>query len=152
MPWDTNNYPSSMKNLKTGIRKKAIEIANAMINEGYTEDRAIPIAIEQGKEWYSHANDKEKNMMVQKSDNELRSQDEDNRSGRPELLDKGEHVLSHEEGWAVQAEDAKKPSEVFKKKQDAVDRATEIAKNKGTHLIVHDQDGSVRKKQSFDEQ
>ncbi|BBP89664.1 hypothetical protein BsIDN1_32820 [Bacillus safensis] len=32
-------------------KKKALEIANKMIQEGYEENRAIPIAISQAKEW-----------------------------------------------------------------------------------------------------
>ncbi|MCG0826647.1 hypothetical protein IMAU10216_03291 [Lactiplantibacillus plantarum] len=30
MPWNEQNYPPSMKNLKKVVRKKAIEIANAL--------------------------------------------------------------------------------------------------------------------------
>lgn len=148
MPWDTEDYPSSLKNLETPIRKKAIDIANAMMDEGYDENRAIPIATEQAKEWYNNADKKEINHVKQMSDQALRSRDEDrNKSeSRPELLDKGQHVVSHEDGWAVKTEDAKKPSEVFDKKDEAVKRAKEIADNKGTQVIVHKKDGSIQEK------
>ena len=36
MPWNKNNYPDSMKNLDEEVRKKAIEIANALL--GGTSD------------------------------------------------------------------------------------------------------------------
>lgn len=49
MPWDTQDYPSSLKNLDTAVKKKAIDIANSMIDEGYDEGQAIPIATEQAK-------------------------------------------------------------------------------------------------------
>jgi len=49
MPWTLNDYPDSMKNLTNITRKKAIDIANAMTKEGYDDNRAIPIAIEQAK-------------------------------------------------------------------------------------------------------
>ncbi|TGB03900.1 DUF2188 domain-containing protein [Halobacillus salinus] len=149
MPWDTSDYPSSFKNLDTAVRKKAIDIANAMIDEGYDEGRAIPIATEQAKEWYENASEKEVQQMKQASDHELKDHDEDEYESRPELLEKGEHVVSHEDGWAVKAEDAKQASDVFEKKQDAVDRAKEIARNKGTQVIIHKKDGSIQEKKSY---
>lgn len=51
MPWSMKDYPQSLKNLEKPVRKKAIEIANAMLDEGYEEGRAIPIATSQAKEW-----------------------------------------------------------------------------------------------------
>ncbi len=51
MPWSMKDYPQSLKNLEEPVKKKAIEIANAMIDEGYEEGRAIPIATSQAKEW-----------------------------------------------------------------------------------------------------
>ncbi len=51
MPWSENDYPSSMKNLPKRVRNKAIEIANALLEEGYEEGRAIAIAISQAREW-----------------------------------------------------------------------------------------------------
>ncbi|GEN53566.1 DUF2188 domain-containing protein [Halobacillus faecis] len=149
MPWDTDDFPSSLKNLETPIRKKAIDIANAMIDEGYKEGQAIPIATEQAKEWYENADEKEINRVKQMSDKNLKSRDQERGESRPELLEKGQHVVAHEEGWAVKTEDAKQPSNVFDKKQDAIDRAKEIAENKGTQVVVHKKDGSIQEKMSF---
>lgn len=148
MPWDTEDYPSSLKNLEAPIRKKAIDIANAMINEGYKENQAIPIATEQAKEWYNNADEKEVNRVKQMSDQVLRSRDDNqNKSeSRPELLEKGQHVVSHKDGWAVKTEEAKQPSDVFDNKDEAVKRAKEIADNKGTQVIVHKKDGTIQEK------
>lgn len=54
MPWNMKDYPSSLKNLNEDVRKKAIDIANAMVDEGYNESRAIPIATQQAKSWYEN--------------------------------------------------------------------------------------------------
>lgn len=153
MPWDTNDYPSSWKNLDTAIRKKAIEIGNAMLDDGYKEGQAIPIATEQAKEWYSNASEKEKNRILNKQDKDLQRRDDESAQseGRPELLEKGEHVFKHENGWAVQAEDSKQPSGVFEDKEDAVKRGKEIAQKKQTHLVIYKADGSIQEKQSYDE-
>lgn len=50
MPWSKNDYPAAMKNLDPEVRDKAIEIANALLEEGYEDGRAIPIAIDKAKE------------------------------------------------------------------------------------------------------
>ncbi|MGJ9382831.1 DUF2188 domain-containing protein [Salipaludibacillus sp. CF4.18] len=153
MPWDTNDYPSSWKNLETTIRKKAIEIGNAMLDEGYKEGQAIPIATEQAKEWYANASEKEKNQILNEQDKELKKRDSSDTQSdsRPELLEKGEHVFKREDDWVVQSEDAKQASGVFDKKEDAIKRGREIAKNKETHLVIYNADGSVQEKQSYDE-
>jgi len=53
MPWNNHDYPDSMKNLPVEVRNKAIEIANALLEEGYEEGRSIAIAISQAREWAS---------------------------------------------------------------------------------------------------
>ena len=56
MPWNEGHFPRSMANLPPWVRAKAIEIANALLQEGYDEGRAIRIAIAQAKRWaLSHA-------------------------------------------------------------------------------------------------
>lgn len=51
MPWNEKNYPVSMKNLSLPVRRKAIEIANALLEEGYAEGRAIAIATSRAEKW-----------------------------------------------------------------------------------------------------
>lgn len=51
MPWSPIRFPPSMKHLPPVVREKAIEIANALLAEGYEEGRAIRIAIMQAKRW-----------------------------------------------------------------------------------------------------
>jgi len=54
MPWNSDYFPTSMKNLPPLAREKAIEIANALLAEGMDEGKAIRIAIAKAKEWASH--------------------------------------------------------------------------------------------------
>jgi len=51
MPWNESYFPRSMVNLAPRTRHKAIEIANALLAEGYEEGRAIRIGISQAKRW-----------------------------------------------------------------------------------------------------
>lgn len=51
MPWSEAYFPRSMVNLPPLVRTKAVEIANALLAQGYDEGRAIRIAIAQAKRW-----------------------------------------------------------------------------------------------------
>ena len=51
MPWTVDRYPASMRRLPPWVRDKAIEIANALLDEGMDEGKAIRIAIAKAKEW-----------------------------------------------------------------------------------------------------
>lgn len=51
MPWDKDNYPDSLKNFMAPVRYKAIDIANELLEDGYSESRAISIATAKAKEW-----------------------------------------------------------------------------------------------------
>ncbi|MFZ0370723.1 MULTISPECIES: DUF2188 domain-containing protein [unclassified Halobacillus] len=62
-----------------------------------------------------------------------------------------EHVVAHEDGWAVKAEGADQPTKVYENKQDAINRAKEIAQNKGTSAIIHKQDGTIQNHYSYSE-
>lgn len=143
MPWDMNDYPSSLKNFNKATKKKAIDIANAMLDEGYSEGRAIPIATEQAKEWYDNASEKERKEYVENEDPTKRKSNE---HSRPELLDKPEMVVPHKDDkWAVQSKSAKKPSKLFDSKKDAIEYAKKVAKNKKTGLIIQTRDGDQQK-------
>ncbi len=51
MPWTADYFPPSMRNLPLPVRLKAIEIANALLAEGYEEGQAIRVAIASAKKW-----------------------------------------------------------------------------------------------------
>lgn len=51
MPWSAVRYPVSMRGLPPRVRRKAIEIANALLREGTPEGRAIRIGIWSAKRW-----------------------------------------------------------------------------------------------------
>ncbi|WP_042220483.1 DUF2188 domain-containing protein [Oceanobacillus manasiensis] len=152
MPWTMNDYPSSMKNLPDITKKKAIDIANSMLDEGYEEGRAIPIAIDQAKEWRDNASKKEVREYEEGGKPTKRSEEGKRYDDNPERLEEGEHVLSHEDGWAVSSSNAEKPSDVFNNKEDAIKRGREIAKNKGTSLTIHKENGDVQEKQNYTDQ
>ncbi|QAS51965.1 DUF2188 domain-containing protein [Halobacillus litoralis] len=60
-----------------------------------------------------------------------------------------EHVVSHEDGWAVKAEGAEQPTKVYDNKQDAINRAKEIAQNKGTSAVIHTKEGTIQNQYNY---
>lgn len=148
MAWTMNDYPSSMKNLNDVTKKKAIDIANAMVDKGYEEGRAIPIAIDQSKEWKENASQDEIVDYQKHGKPTQRSKEGKERESNPERLEEGEEVVPREDGWAVQSTGAKRASKVYAKKKNAVERAKEIAANKGTSVTFYKKDGSIQEKYS----
>lgn len=51
MPWDERYYPPAMEHLPPPVRRKAIEIANALLADGHDEGFAIRVAIARAKAW-----------------------------------------------------------------------------------------------------
>lgn len=139
MPWNLDDYPASFKNLDQVVRKKAIDIANALVDEGYEEDRAIPIATSQAKEWADDASEDE--LKSYKYDDRPEKDDEHDSKANAELLDNDVLVYFEEDEWKVRTKEAKRADSTFEKKTDAVDRAKEIADNKGTSVIRFTKDG-----------
>lgn len=130
------DYPSSLKNFDKPVRKKAIEIANAMLDDGYDEDRAIPIATEQAKEWYENADKQEIESF--NANGQVKPSSKRSSSSSPELIERKEQVVKRNDGWAVQAKGAKQPAYVFSTKKEALQKARSIADNKGTDVEIHD--------------
>ncbi|WP_368646320.1 DUF2188 domain-containing protein [Alkalibacterium putridalgicola] len=139
MPWNLDDYPASMKNLDQVVRKKAIDIANALVDEGYDDDRAIPIATSQAKEWADDASKEE--LKSYKHAERPSENDEHDSSARAELLDNDVLVYFEDDEWKVRTKEAKRPDSTHEKKNDAVDRAKEIADNKDTNVIRFTKDG-----------
>ena len=135
MPFDRRNYPNSMKNLDKVIRDKAIDIANAMLEEGYDEDNAIPIAISQAKDWAEDASQSEKNKIRKK---DLKNHEKSEGKSGARLQD-ADIVVSYnydEEKWQVKSKGADQVEGYYDSKKEAKDRAQEIADNRESKVIA----------------
>lgn len=136
MPWTMDDYPQSWKNFDELERKKAIDIGNAMLKDGYKEGDVIPIATQQAEKWYKDASKEELDELK----NKHITQHQKDQSANPKLNDENIHVYYEDNEWKVKTEDAKQASDTFDQKQDAVKRANEIADNKETKVIEHKKD------------
>lgn len=139
MPWNLQDYPDSFKNFDQVVRKKAIDIANALLDEGYEDDRAIPIATKQAKEWADDASEDE--LQSYKYDDRPSKRDEHDSQSNAELLDNDVLVYFEEDEWKVRTKEAKRADSTHEYKEDAVTRAKEIADNKDSSVIRFTKDG-----------
>lgn len=60
------------------------------------------------------------------------------------------HVQPTDEGWAVQAEGAKRASSTHKTKKEAVTEGRSLATNQApSHLVIHRVDGSIQDRHAY---
>ncbi|MGX7205391.1 DUF2188 domain-containing protein [Enterococcus pingfangensis] len=143
MPWNMNDYPASMKNLDPLIQKKAIDIGNALLHDGYPDERAIPIAISQAEKWFNDAAAKEKKDF-QKATAPQKDDPHTRNNNAEKLLTAIVKVQYKAPNWQVISEGASQASNLCTTKEEAVARAKEIAKNKAVSLKIYKQDGQLQ--------
>lgn len=61
-----------------------------------------------------------------------------------------QHVVPHDEGWAVRGEGNERVTATYRYQDDAIDRAKEIARNYRSSVIIHRKDGTIRDRISYD--
>lgn len=132
MPWTEKDYPYSLKNFDEMTRRKAIDIANAMVAEGYDEDRAIPIATARAKEWAEDASSREKKELEEKDITRHE------RSGDSAKLQDADVIVSYrddEKQWEVKSRGAERADSLHATKREAEERAKEIAEYRDGEVI-----------------
>lgn len=134
MPFDRRDYPSSMKNLEKPIRDKAIDIANAMLEDGYKDEDAIPIAISQAKKWADDASSAELSEIRKK---DLKDHEKTEGKSGARLADSNVEVSYNydKEKWQVKSIGASQVEGYYDTKKEATDRAEEIAENRESDVI-----------------
>jgi uncharacterized protein YdaT len=138
MPWTNNDYPASMKNLPTEVRKKAIEIANALLEEQKMDEGiAIATAISRAKDWAVNHD-----ISIKPT------------SGDAETTDVKEHgedryVIPYEGKWAVKSESSDRVERVFDHKVEAVKYGRTAARNSNASLTIQKKSGRVQQRISY---
>ncbi|MBT2581312.1 DUF2188 domain-containing protein [Planococcus sp. ISL-109] len=117
MPWNKKDYPDSFKNLDPDIREKAIDIANALLRDGYEEGRAIPIALDQARETIQ--GNKESPIY---------------------------EIRKHSEGWQLKKKDSKKAILIEETKDDLMGEAKRYIQRHDGELHIYADDGSLQEK------
>jgi uncharacterized protein YdaT len=60
MPWYNGDYPPSYKNQPVELREKAVEIANALLEEGMDEGIAIATGLKRAREYFENKQEDKK--------------------------------------------------------------------------------------------
>ena len=63
-------------------------------------------------------------------------------------MGKDQHVVPHEDKWAVKGAGNEKATSVHETQRDAIGAAREIAKNQHSEVVTHRPDGTTRDKDS----
>lgn len=62
---------------------------------------------------------------------------------------KNQHVVPHENGWAVKGEGNTKATVVTNTQREANQVATQIAKNQSSEVLIHGENGRIRERNSY---
>jgi len=60
MPWYNRDYPPSYKNQPKALREKAVEIANALLQDGTEEGIAIATGLKRAREYFKDKKSRKK--------------------------------------------------------------------------------------------
>ncbi|MGY4801345.1 DUF2188 domain-containing protein [Teichococcus aerofrigidensis] len=64
------------------------------------------------------------------------------------MAGKNQHVVPHEDGWAVRGAGSQRATAVFDTQREAIDRAREISRNQDSELLIHGRNGRIRERDS----
>ena len=59
-----------------------------------------------------------------------------------------QHVVPHDDGWAVRGAGSERATSVHDTQREAIDAGRKIAQNQHTELFIHGRDGRIRERDS----
>lgn len=65
------------------------------------------------------------------------------------MAKKNQHVVTHNNGWAVRGEHNSKVTSIHNTQAEAIDRARSIAINQKSEVLVHGTNGQIRERNSY---
>lgn len=64
-------------------------------------------------------------------------------------MGKNQHVVAHDNGWAVKAEGASDPTLIFKTQSEAWEKAKSVARKERSEALLHGRDGRIREQNTY---
>ena len=113
-------YPWELEELEPEARKRALEQANQLIEQGYQEIRALRMAATMAREWVDNG-----------------------KSADTTMAGPSQHVMLERDTWVICPEDRSDASHSFSSLEDALHRAHEIAAEQHSAVYVYDPDGAL---------
>lgn len=62
---------------------------------------------------------------------------------------KNQHVVPHEKGWAVKGAGNERATSIHSTQREAVAAARDIARNQGTEMLIHGENGRIRERNTY---
>ena len=126
-----------MKNLPGEVRNKAIEIANALLEESNMDEGiAIATATSRAKDWAANRGKESEAPAGTSRKTDVKKHGEDR------------YVTPHGDEWAVKKERGKK-QEIFSTKREAVKEAKLEAKASNASVTIQGKHGRIKQRESF---
>jgi len=138
MPWTRSDYPNAMKNLPKQVRDKAVDIANALLEEKQMEEGiVIATAISRAKDWAANRGKKVDNPEISRI-SDVKKHGEDR------------YVIPYENRkWAIKVEGNEEVEKVFPHKKEAIVQARKEAKEANASLTIQKRSGKLEKRISY---
>jgi len=137
MPWTKKQYPVSMKNLPAAVRNKAIEIANALLEEKKMDEGiAIATAVSRAKDWAVNHGKESEAPAGESRKTDVKQHGEDR------------YVVPHGDKWAVKKEKSK-AEKLFSTKEEAVKEARKEARRAGASVTIEKKHGKIEERKSY---
>ena len=61
---------------------------------------------------------------------------------------RNQHVVPHDNGWAVRGAGSQRATSVHSTQQQAIDAGRAISQNQGSELLIHGRNGQIRARDS----
>jgi hypothetical protein len=65
------------------------------------------------------------------------------------MTNRNQHVVPHENGWAVRGAGNSRATSVHETQAEAIAAARDIARNQQSELLIHGRNGQIRERDSF---
>jgi len=65
------------------------------------------------------------------------------------MAKKNQHVVPHENGWAVKGAGNTKATSVHPTQKEAISSARETAINQGSEMLIHGENGQIRERNTY---
>lgn len=65
------------------------------------------------------------------------------------MSNKNQHVVPHSGGWAVKGAGNQKATSVHPTQREAIGAARETARNQGSEMLIHGENGRIRERNTY---
>ncbi len=65
------------------------------------------------------------------------------------MTKKNQHVVLHQQGWAVRGAGSERATSIHQTQRDAIDAGRSIARNQGSELFIHGENGRIRERNTY---